>query len=222
MAYAVAAAIESALFDAVVVSTDSPEIAEIGRRYGAETPELRPPEMATEHSPDIDWIRHMLAVLAREGRSFEVFSILRPTSPFRGAATIRRAWESFMAHGDEPDSIRAVELCRQHPGKMWVVDGDFMTPLLPQGDGVPLHSSQYAALPKVYIQNSSLEIAWTRVLDDPGDIAGRRVLAFITDPVEGFSIDYPDDWHTAELMLARGEARLPEIVQPATTPGAAR
>jgi CMP-N,N'-diacetyllegionaminic acid synthase len=219
IAYTIAAARESGLFEAVVVSTDSAEIAEIGRHYGAEAPELRPPEMATASSPDIEWIRHMIGVLAREGREFELFSILRPTSPFRTSETIRRAWDRLTAHGQAADSIRAVELCRQHPGKMWTLDGDFMTPLLDQPAGVPLHSSQYQALPKVYIQNSSLEIAWTRVLEELGEIAGRRVLAFLTDEAEGFSIDYPDDFLVAEAKVDSGEWRLPEVRQPAAAPG---
>ncbi len=74
--------------------------------------------------------------------------------------------------------------------------------------------SQYQALPPVYVQNASLEIAWTRVLDDPGDIAGRRVLPFLTEGEEGFTVDYPDDWERAEALVARGEAQLPAIAQP--------
>ena len=108
--------------------------------------------------------RHALDLLAGEGRAFDFFSLLRPTSPFRGADTIRRAWEQFIALDPPADSIRAVELCRQHPGKMWVMDGELMRPLLRAGAGeVPTHSRQYQALPEVYVQNSSLEIAWTRV-----------------------------------------------------------
>ena len=209
LAYSIAAARESGLFDAIVVSTDSEEIADVARRYGAEVPALRPAEIATATSPDIEWVRHMLDVLAREGRTFEVFSLLRPTSPFRGAETIRRAWERFIAFDPPVDSIRAVELCRQHPGKMWVIEGEVMRPLLPQTPGqVPTHSRQYKALPEVYVQNSSLEIAWTRITADD-EIAGERVAPFLTDDVEGFTIDYPSDWERAEKLVESGAARLP-------------
>jgi len=209
LAYSIAAARESGLFDAVVVSTDSEEIATVARRYGAEVPALRPGEIATATSPDIEWVRHMLDVLAQEGRTFEVFSLLRPTSPFRGADTIRRAWQQFLAVDPPADSIRAVELCRQHPGKMWVIEGDLMRPLLPQTPGeVPTHSRQYKSLPEVYVQNSSLEIAWTRITAD-NEIAGERVVPFLTDEVEGFTIDYPPDWEEAERMVEMGAARLP-------------
>ena len=209
IAYSIAAARESGLFDAVLVSTDSEEIAEVARRYGAEVPALRPAEIATATSPDIEWVRHMLGFLAREGRTFEIFSLLRPTSPFRGADTIRRAWQQFLAVDPPADSIRAVELCRQHPGKMWVIDGDLMRPLLPQTPGeVPTHSRQYKSLPEVYVQNSSLEIAWTRITAD-NEIAGGRVVPFLTDAVEGFTIDYPLDWEEAERLVETGAARLP-------------
>ena len=209
IAYSIAAARESGLFEAVVVSTDSEEIAEVARAYGAEVPALRPAEIATATSPDIEWVRHMFDVLDDEGRTFEIFSLLRPTSPFRGADTIRRAWEQFLGVDPPADSIRAVELCRQHPGKMWVIEGDLMRPLLDQTPGeVPTHSRQYKSLPEVYAQNSSLEIAWTRITQQ-NEIAGERVAPFLTDEAEGFTIDYESDWEQAERMVETGAARLP-------------
>lgn len=213
IAYAIGAARESGCFDAIVCSTDDAATAEIARRYGAEVPGLRPAALATSTSPDIEWVRNVREVLASDGRTFELFSILRPTSPFRTGATIRRALDLLLEHSPPADSVRAVELCRQHPGKMWVIEEPFMRPLLDQPDGVPFHSSQYQSLPPVYAQNSSLEIAWTRVLDDPGDIAGRNVVPFLTEGEEGFTVDYPDDWDRAEMLVARGEARLPVMVQ---------
>jgi CMP-N,N'-diacetyllegionaminic acid synthase len=212
LAYSICGAGESGVFDAVVVSTDSPKIAEVARHYGAEVPALRPAEMATATSPDIEWVRHILGELSDDGREFDAFSILRPTSPFRGAATVRRAWRRFLEVG-EADSLRAVERCRQHPGKMWVLEGELMRPLLPQPEGTPFHSRQYQALPEVYAQNSSLEIAWSRVATQGGTIAGERVVPFFTEGAEGFSIDYPEDVERAERLLAAGEARLPEVAQ---------
>ena len=214
LAYAIAGAQEAGIFDAVIVSTDSEEIAAVARHYGAEVPGLRPAEMATATSPDIEWVRWTLASLAGDGREWDLFGLLRPSSPFRGGETIRRARDQLLAQL-QADSIRAVELCRQHPGKMWLLDGTMMRPLLPQGDGVPLHSTQYAALPPVYVQNSSLEIAWTRVALVGHSIAGERVAAFLSDPATGFSIDYPEDLDRAERMLAQGEAELPVVSEPA-------
>jgi CMP-N,N'-diacetyllegionaminic acid synthase len=195
IAYSIAAAREAGVFDAVVVSTDGERTAEIARHYGAEVPGLRPSDLGGATSPDIDWVAHVLGVLPAR----DAFAILRPTSPFRGAATIRRAWARFLELGERIDSIRAVEPCRQHPGKMWVVHSDdLMSPLLPQPEELPFHSRQYPALPAVHVQNSSLEIAWTRVATEDHTIAGRRVAPFFTDGLEGFSIDYPGDFERAE------------------------
>jgi CMP-N,N'-diacetyllegionaminic acid synthase len=208
IAYSIAAAHESGIFCAIVVSTDSEEIAEIARRYGAEVPGLRPVEMSTATSSDIEWVLHVM-----RDRDEEIFGILRPTSPFRTGGTIRRAFERLVELGDAADSIRAVEPARQHPGKMWTLHRDLLEPLLAQPEGeTPLHSRQYQALPKVYAQNSSLELAWARVLDDPvPTISGRRVAPFFTEGWEGFSIDYPGDVELAEGALARGEAALPAV-----------
>jgi N-acylneuraminate cytidylyltransferase len=206
IAYSIAAARESGLFDAVIVSTDSEETAEVARQYGAEVPGLRPAEFSTSTSPDVEWVDPVM-----RDRPEEIFSILRPTSPFRTASTIARAMEQFLELGEQVDSLRAVELVRQHPGKMWVLDGKLMRPLLDQPEGTPFHSRQYQALPRVYVQNSSLEIAWTRVLEDDRSIAGRRVAPFFTEGPEGFTIDYPDDLERAERLVATGEAELPRI-----------
>ncbi len=207
LAYSIASARESGIFTAVVVSTDSEEIADVARAYGAEVPGLRPAELASATSPDIDWVLHVM----RE-RDQGAFAILRPTSPFRTAATIRRAWERLLELGDRVDSIRAVELARQHPGKMWLLEGETMRPLLEQPGEVPYHSTQYAALPRVYVQNSSLEIAWRRVLDGPRpSIAGDRVAPFLSEGAEGFSIDYPEDVERAERLAAAGTAELPRV-----------
>lgn len=211
IAYSIATAWECELFEAVVVSTDSESTAEVARRYGAEIPELRPESMATSTSPDIEWVRRSIELLDSQDRRPDLFSILRPTSPFRRAETIRRAWDALLAHGRGADSIRAVERCKQHPGKMWRIEGELMTPLLDQPRGVPLHSRQYAALPEVYVQNSSLEIAWTRVITEHDEIAGPRVIPFVSAGAEGFSIDYPHEWEAAERMVANGAAALPDV-----------
>ena len=212
IAYTIAAALESCVFDAVIVSTDSEDYADIARHYGAEVPFLRPVEFAGSLSPDIEWVEHALITLEELGRSYDGFSILRPTSPFRQAETIQRAWLQF---SKEPgvDSLRAVELCKQHPGKMWVVEDKKMTPLLPSAPGKqPMHSSQYQALPKIYVQNASLEMAWTRVVHDSRTIAGEVVMPFFTEGYEGFDINDPNDWRDAEYLLADG-IELPKMQQ---------
>jgi CMP-N,N'-diacetyllegionaminic acid synthase len=211
MAYAIRSALESGIFASVIVSTDSQAYADVARHYGAAVPFLRPPEFAGDTSPDIQWLRHLLGALKDEGKVPDCFAILRPTSPFRQAETIRRAWEQFK-HTAGIDSIRAVEACGQHPGKMWTINGPIMSPILPYTlDGTPWHSNQYAALPKIYVQNASLEIAWSRVVLEAGSIAGDVIAPFLTEGHEGVDVNAQSDWWHAEYLVAQGMATLPPI-----------
>lgn len=207
IAYTIASALDAGIFADVVVSTDSPEIARVSQRYGANVVD-RPAELATETAPDIEWVLHVMA-----DRSEDAFAILRPTSPFRGAETIRRAWERLLELRDRTDSVRAVERCRQHPAKMWLLEGELMRPVLERpDDSTPWHSMQYQSLPAIWVQNSSLEIAWRRVLESMSPtIAGERVAPFFTEGLEGFSIDYPDDFELAERLAETGNAALPRV-----------
>ena len=214
IAYTVAAALSSEIFSNVIVSTNSEHYAKIVKYYGAEVPFLRPAELAGDQSPDIKWLQYTLSRLQEAGRSYDCFSILRPTSPFRMPATIQRAWQEFSAQTGV-DSLRAVEKCTQHPGKMWVVRGNRMMPLLPLGPAEqPWHSSQYPSLPKIYVQNASLEIAWSQVVLKDRTIAGNVVMPFFTTGYEGFDVNNEYDWQLAEHMVQDGDASLPQITQP--------
>ena len=215
IAYTVAAALGSRIFTDVIVSTDSERYAEIVKYYGAQVPFLRPADLAGDQSPDIEWLQFTLNRLQEAGRNYDCFSILRPTSPFRMPATIQRAWQEFSTQTGV-DSLRAVEKCTQHPGKMWVVRGNRMMPLLPLGPAEqPWHSSQYPSLPEVYVQNASLEIAWSRVVLKDRTIAGNVVMPFFTTDHEGFDVNNEYDWQLAEQMVKKNDAMLPHIGQPA-------
>jgi CMP-N,N'-diacetyllegionaminic acid synthase len=209
IAYTIAAALQSKVFSDVIVSTDSRRYAEIARYYGAEVPFMRPKELAGDVSPDIEWLDFTLKKLEEDGCKYDCFSILRPTSPFRLPETIQRAWKEFLAE-EGVDSLRAVEKCQQHPGKMWVVRGRRMMPLLPLSPAEqPWHSSQYQSLPEVYVQNASLEIAWTRVVLQERTIAGNVLMPFLTEGYEGFDVNNPYDWDLAERLVSNGNVQLP-------------
>jgi N-acylneuraminate cytidylyltransferase len=105
-----------------------------------------------------------------------------------------------------------VEKCAQHPGKMWIVRGERMFPLLPFGpETQPWHSTPYQALPLVYVQNASLEMAWTRVVRERRSIAGDVLVPFLTEGYEGFDINDAYDWMVAERLLAEGMVHLPQL-----------
>ncbi len=212
MAYTIAAAKASGVFADIVLCTDDPLYAEIGEHYGARVPVLRPVEISSATSPDIEWVIFMLDALEKAGESYELFSILRPTNPFRRASTISGAMRTLL---DAPgaDSLRAISPVSEHPGKMWVLKGQYMVPLLPLHTGeTPWHSRQMAALPKVYKQNASLEIAWTRVARaSVPTISGETLVPLISEGHDGFDINEPQDMIDAEALIASGEVELPPI-----------
>jgi N-acylneuraminate cytidylyltransferase len=212
LAYAIETALQSGVFERVVVSTDSEAIADVARWYGADVPFLRPPEYATSVSPDVEWL---LYTVERLEEAYELYALVRATNPFRGPAAVRRGLEQLLAT-PEADSIRAVERVKQHPGKMWLLDEDgrTMRPLLDQSQlAVAWHAGQYQALPAVYVQNSALEIVRARAVAETGAREGRVVAPFLTEGHEGFNVDDEDDWERAEQLHASGVASLPAVTR---------
>ena len=89
-----------------------------------------------------------------------------------------------------------------------------MAPLLDQSHlDVAWHAGQYQALPRVYVQNSALEIAWTRVVTEHGTREGAVVAPFLTQGLEGFNVDDESDWERAERLVASGEATLTAVAR---------
>ena len=92
IAYSIQVALDSKIFDKVLVTTDCKKIQEIALYYGAEAPFLRPTELASAHAIDVEWIRHALDSLPEK---YDIFSIIRPTSPFRTVNMLQRAMNQF-------------------------------------------------------------------------------------------------------------------------------
>jgi N-acylneuraminate cytidylyltransferase len=213
LAYAIATALQSETFERVVVSTDSEDVADVARWYGADVPFLRPAEFATSTSPDIEWLAHTLEQLDER---YDVFALIRATNPFRGPETVRRGFEQLLAT-PEADSLRAVELVKQHPGKMWLLAENrrTMRPLLDQATlDVAWHAGQYQALPPVYVQSSALEIAWSRVVAETGTREGGVVAPFFTGGYESVNVDDEEDWERAERLVSSGAAVLTVVGRP--------
>ena len=213
IAYTIVSALKSQVFDNVYFSTDSSEYANVASYYGAETPFLRDKQISDDKSSDFEWVKFMIDKLSDRGEYYEVFSILRPTSPFRLEKTIKKAMRKFLS-ATNYDSLRAIEECSQHPGKMWVRSKESINPLLPfYNDKVPWHSSQYASLPKIYVQNASLEICWTKSFNKKKSISGDFIIPFDTVDYEGFDINNEEDFLLAEILIKKGLVTITDIMK---------
>lgn len=99
IAYSIEAALQSGVIDRVVLSTDDERIAEVAREYGAETPFVRPAELADDITPTVPVIRHAVQwVLANWGPVARVCCIYA-TAPFITAADLRGAYERLVHDG---------------------------------------------------------------------------------------------------------------------------
>ena len=116
-------------------------------------------------------------------------------------------WDLYRATRQSPGSIIAKALA------------GIENALLDQsGLEVAWHAGQYQALPEVYVQNSALEIAWTRVVAGTGTREGSVLAPFLTAGLEGFNVDDEEDWQRAERLVAAGEVTLTEVDRPPYAP----
>jgi len=208
IAYTIQAAKDAGIFNRIIVSTDSKEIMMIAKAYGAEVPFLRPEQFAKDDSPEYDFIKYTLNSLAEY---YRYFADLRPTNPFRTGETIKRAWQEFQDR--QPcDSLRAIEIAKQTPYKMWQFSRIIKNEIYPfNNEKSNAYNMQTESLPKLYVQNACIEIAHTNLINRFQNVSGERIIGFLTEGYEGFDINTPEDWILAEALIERGLAKLPEV-----------
>ncbi|MCK4898016.1 MAG: acylneuraminate cytidylyltransferase family protein [Anaerolineales bacterium] len=201
IAYSISAGLAAETVTRVIVSTDDEEIAAISRRYGAETPFLRPAEFSEDSTPDLPVFQHALEWLHKnEDYLPEIVVQLRPTSPFRRVQHIDQAVYRLLEH-PEADSVRTVCIPFQNPFKMWRIGQDgIMQPLL-QTEFEEPYNMPRQALPEVYWQTGYVDAAWVDTILTKNSMTGTRILPMVIDPSEWIDIDSPDDWRRAERLL---------------------
>jgi N-acylneuraminate cytidylyltransferase len=207
------------------VTTDDEEIAEVARRYGAETPFLRPTELAGDRILDLPVFQHALKWLAEnEGYHPDVIVHLRPTTPVRPPDLVDRSVRLLLAH-PEADSVRGVTPARDNPFKMWLMDGEGK-PIRPLTT-VPGIDEAYNAprqiLPIAYQHTGLIDVIRPDTILKLNSMSGKTILPIIFDPSYAADLDTPDDWRRAEeralaggpAMVWPGEPRrgMPEKVQ---------
>jgi CMP-N,N'-diacetyllegionaminic acid synthase len=156
-------------------------------------------------------VKHALTSTAIFDQQHDCFAILRPTSPFRTAKTIQRAWAEY--ERSACDSLRAVEVVTASPYKMfWLVNCE-LQPMLPTNDVPPWHSRPTQTLPWAVQQNASLEISKCSLVRDRlyPSITGPRIWGFLNPTPEGFDINTDEDWALAEARIDSGAWTLPTL-----------
>ena len=206
MAYTIRWAIESKIFDDVIAVTRSLEHIDMARDYGASVPFERPSYTVRDGSPDIEWVLWALSSLEEE---YDVYSILRVTSPFRTDEDIRKAYNVFIDTAGA-DSLRTVAPVVEHPAKMWVIRQHMLLPLLPMGpESNPWHSNPTQNSFTAFIQTAGMEMAWTEMTMETKTIAGSVVVPYVADEWAALDINTKFDWYKAEQAVKHGLAPIP-------------
>ena len=211
ISYSIAAGLAAESVTRLLVSTDDEEIAAIARKYGAETPFLRPAELSQDNTPDLPVFQHALQWLEEnEGYRPEILVQLRPTSPLRRVWHIDQSIYQLLAH-PEADAIRTVCEPFQNPFKMWQIDPEgFMQPLI-HTEYQEAYNMPRQLLPAVYWQTGYVDAAWRDTIIEKASMTGERILPLVIPPNDWIDIDSADDWRRAERLLEGGEITFEDL-----------
>jgi len=203
IAYSIVASRLCKKIQRTIVSTDSPEIAKVAKRYGAEIPFLRPAKFAQDLSTDLDVISHAIRWFEiKEKKIPDILVQLRPTAPLRDPILMNKAIKVIQTNPGAT-ALRSVQKISHPPQKMLQVkttgflDGFFSNDLRPEYYNLPRQLFQDA-----YRANNHIDIVRPDfVKNNPGWLYGSNVLPFFTPPV--VDIDFPEDFEYLEFILQR-------------------
>ena len=192
-----------------IVSTDSPAIAAVARRFGADVPFLRPAELAQDDSPIWAVLRHALETLeTTECVDYEYLVLLDPTSPAREPSDLTEAL-GRLRHCPEADGI--IEVSQPDFNPIWhcVMERDgWMVDLDAAGAGY----EQRQQVPVVYRINGALYLWRTafvrRALDGSWRRSGKHLVYEIPE-ARAMSIDTLQQFERAELLVKSGLVTFP-------------
>jgi len=196
--YAARVARESGVIDRVILSTESSEVADAGRRAGLDVPFLRPATLAQDDTPMLPVVQHAIDTLAGESWQPDIVVLLQPTSPLRRPGHVRDA--VTMLRATNADSVVTVVEVPRHlsPDYVMRIDSERLVPFLPEGARVVRRQDARQA----YSRDGTVYTCWRRTLERFGSIYGDDCRPLLIDARDSLSIDSPDDWDEAERLLA--------------------
>jgi N-acylneuraminate cytidylyltransferase len=183
-------------FDRIVVSTDSPAIADCARAAGAEVPALRPAALASDTAGSADVALDLLDREAAAGRDYDLVALLQPTSPMRDAKPWEEAFRLIERLGT--DAVVGVSPVRDHPLHVFTVETDGMLVPWSGREGLALRTQD---LPAAVCVNGSLYLVRVPALRSERTFFPRRTVGVLCgQPYEAVDIDTEADWVVAEAL----------------------
>lgn len=211
IAFSIAAAKMTPGIDRVIVSTDSAEYAAIAKKYGAETPFLRPADISDDKSTDIDLFLHSLNwFIENEKKVPEFLMHLRPTTPLRDPNIMQKAIE-LLHNKQEASSLRSGHLAPESPFKWFLKDelGYFKglrDDLTPEKVNLPRQS-----FPAVYMPDGYVDIVRSSCILNEGSLHGNNMLVF--ESPYCVEVDTKDDFDYLEFQLEKEGSLLLEFMK---------
>lgn len=186
----------------VILSTEDPEIAEVGRRCGLDVPFLRPPELALDDTPTLPVLQHAVRELEKTGERFDAICLLQPTNPFRRTADIDGCLDLLLQSG--ADSVFTVLPVPSEHNPHWVYFRDEHGLLrLSTGQAAPIPRRQL--LPPAFHREGSVYVTRRDVLMEQNSLYGSKVAGFLIDSSRSVNLDTMADWERAETLLSKIE-----------------
>jgi CMP-N-acetylneuraminic acid synthetase len=184
----------------VIVSTDDAEIADISRKFGADVPFKRPPELAAADTPSLPVVQHAIAFAEQErGATYDWILLLQPTSPLRTEDDILAALDLVT----EPGTTAVIGITganASHPKKLKLIEGGILRPF--QDDGFqPARRQDFGY--DVYKTNGAIYLARRDMLMQEGSFYGDCPRPLIMPPERSVDIDTKLDFDMAEFLYRR-------------------
>ena len=191
--------LKSQLVTSTVVSTDMEEIANIAKNSGASVPFLRPDEFARDDTRDYPVIRHALDFFESQGKIFDFYILLRPTSPLRPPGLIEKAFEIFK-NNIKASSVRSMARIKEHPYRAWKQDNDGSVCGFIETELEPYNIPRQQ-LPELFFQTGDIEVIRRETIIS-GSISGDSVYPLIIKHEDMIDIDSKSDFDKAEKSNA--------------------
>lgn len=192
IAYSIAASLASHKISRTIVSTDSEEIAEIARRYGAEVPFLRPAEFSTDMSTDRDFLLHAIAWLGEHEKVKPEYIVhLRPTTPLREPEVIDNAVR-LIYDNSSATSLRSAHVASKTPYKWFEMDASgYFKGIRPDDLRPEYYNLPRQSFPPVYDPNGYVDVLRVSQLLGSPSVHGEAILGFVTPFCH--ELDSPED-----------------------------
>ena len=198
IAYTIEAAINSKYIDRVIVSTDSEDIAEVARQYGAEVPFMRPEELASDTAAAIDVYLHATEFVMNEtGEKIEKFMVLLPTAPMRTEEHINRAVDFFY----ENMALTLISIKEAETPITWYMNKDESNHISNAGFGVGNAVTNRQVNNKYYIPNGAIYILDYDLLKTKRTYYCDNTIGFEMSAEDSIDIDTLIEFKFAEMLI---------------------